>query len=116
MPETTAKAAVLAGPRKVEVREVPVGGPAPSEVQIATLFSGISAGTEMNMYRGNAPQWQLRRDPSTKLSFLGPAPQIGAIRLPTVMPTSVELSRRVMTFHRQRWAMSFSATHRIRAW
>jgi 2-desacetyl-2-hydroxyethyl bacteriochlorophyllide A dehydrogenase len=67
MPETTAKAAVLAGPRKVEVREVPVGGPAPSEVQIATLFSGISAGTEMNMYRGNAPQWQLRRDPSTKL-------------------------------------------------
>ena len=67
MPATTAKAAVLAGPRKVEVCEVPVMGPAPSEVQIATLFSGISAGTEMNVYRGNAPQWQLRRDPSTKL-------------------------------------------------
>ena len=67
MPETTAKAAVLAGPRKVEVREVRVRGPAASEVQIATLFSGISAGTEMNVYRGNAPQWQMRRDPSTKL-------------------------------------------------
>ena len=67
MPETTAKAAVLAGPHKVEVREVPVRGPSPSEVQIAALFSGISAGTEMNVYRGNAPQWQLRRDPSTKL-------------------------------------------------
>lgn len=74
MPETTAKAAVVAGPRKVEVREVPVRGPAPGEVQLATLFSAISAGTEMNVYRGNAPQWHLRRDPSTKLFSRAGAP------------------------------------------
>lgn len=41
--------------------------PGPHEVQITTLFSGISAGTEMNVYRGRAPQWQLRLDPTTRL-------------------------------------------------
>ena len=51
----------------VEVREVAVPTPGRDEVQIETMFSGISAGTEMNVYRGRAPQWELRRDPSTKL-------------------------------------------------
>ena len=51
----------------VEVREVAVSTPGRDEVQIETMFSGISAGTEMNVYRGRAPQWELRRDPSTKL-------------------------------------------------
>src|SRR5437899_9668449 len=51
----------------VEVREVAVATPGRDEVQIETMFSGISAGTEMNVYRGRAPQWELRRDPSTKL-------------------------------------------------
>lgn len=64
---TRARAAVLTGPRKVEVRDVEVPPPGPGEVQIATLFSGISAGTEMNVYRGTAPQWHLHRDPATKL-------------------------------------------------
>ena len=39
----------------------------PGQVQIETLFSGISAGTEMNVYRGRAPQWKLRLDPATRL-------------------------------------------------
>ncbi len=63
----SAKVAVLTGPRQIEVREVTVSAPGPDEVQIATLFSGISAGTEMNVYRGRAPQWRLRLDPSTRL-------------------------------------------------
>lgn len=67
MPATTAKAAVLTGPRMVEVRDLQVSAPAAGEVQLATLFSGISAGTEMNVYRGHAPQWQLRLDPATRL-------------------------------------------------
>ena len=67
MGATKARAAVLTGPRKVEVREVEVAAPGPDEVQVATLFTGISAGTEMNVYRGTAPQWELHRDPATKL-------------------------------------------------
>ena len=67
MPVGSAKVAVLTGPRQIEVREVMVSAPGPDEVQIATFFSGISAGTEMNVYRGRAPQWQLRLDPSTRL-------------------------------------------------
>ena len=67
MSHKTAKVAVLTGPRKVELRQVPVSAPGPGEVQIATLFSGISAGTEMNVYRGRAPQWNQRLDPATRL-------------------------------------------------
>ena len=67
MPATTARAAVLTGPCKVEVRQVQVPAPAQGEVQIASMFSGISAGTEMNVYRGRAPMWRMRIDPSTRL-------------------------------------------------
>lgn len=62
-----ARQVVITGPRQVEVREVDVASPGPGEVRIATLFSGISAGTEMNVYRGIAPQWHLHRDPATAL-------------------------------------------------
>ena len=44
-----------------------VHDPGPGEVKIETLFSGISAGTEMNVYRGTAPQWEMHRDPATGL-------------------------------------------------
>src|SRR5206468_1060366 len=67
-----AKAAVFTGPRQVEVHEVEVATPAAGEIQVATMFSGISAGTEMNVYRGRAPQWQQRLDPATRL-FARPA-------------------------------------------
>lgn len=67
MAMTKASAVVLTGPRQVEVREVDVPAPGAGEVQINTLFSGISAGTEMNVYRGTAPQWSLHRDPDTRL-------------------------------------------------
>lgn len=69
-----AQQVVLTGPRQVEVLEVEVGTPGPGEVLIATLFSGISAGTEMNVYRGIAPQWDLHRDPATGLFAQAAAP------------------------------------------
>jgi Zn-dependent alcohol dehydrogenase len=49
------------------VRDVEVADPGPGEVRIETMFSGISAGTEMNVYSGRAPQWGMHRDPATKL-------------------------------------------------
>ena len=48
----------ITGPRAVAVVTGAVPEPAPDEVLIRTRFSGISAGTEMNVYRGTAPQWQ----------------------------------------------------------
>jgi threonine dehydrogenase-like Zn-dependent dehydrogenase len=43
-------------PRKLEVRPENLPAPAPGEVEIATLYSAISPGTEMLVYRGQFPQ------------------------------------------------------------
>lgn len=43
------------GPRRVEVREVPLPTPGPGEVLVRTRVSAISAGTELLVYRGQAP-------------------------------------------------------------
>lgn len=57
----------IIGPRQVETHtasspEVGVG-----EVLVQTAYSGVSAGTELNVYRGLAPQWRSRQDPVTGL-------------------------------------------------
>jgi len=62
-----AKVVTITGPRTIEVREEEVGEPAGGEVLIRSLYSGISAGTEMNVYRGDAPQWSEHRDEATGL-------------------------------------------------
>jgi 2-desacetyl-2-hydroxyethyl bacteriochlorophyllide A dehydrogenase len=43
------------GPRTVEVIEAPDQPLDPGEVRVRTLFSGISAGTELSSYRGSNP-------------------------------------------------------------
>lgn len=48
----TARAVRFTAPRKVGVEPVPLPGPGPDELVVRTLFSGISAGTEMLAYRG----------------------------------------------------------------
>lgn len=63
----TALVATLTGPRSVEVVEQPLREPGPGEVQLHTVYSGISAGSEMNVYQAKAPQWRTRRDPDTGL-------------------------------------------------
>lgn len=55
------------GPRQVEVRQEAVSQPGSGEVLVETIASGISAGTEMNVYRGLAPQWHKHQDPATRL-------------------------------------------------
>ena len=64
---TRTKALYFTGPRQVEVREETLGSPKPGDVVIEAVASGISAGTEMNVYRGLAPQWRKRQDPTTRL-------------------------------------------------
>lgn len=50
-----ARAVRFAAPRRVEIVEADVRPPQQGEVLIRTLFSGISAGTEMLAYRGQLP-------------------------------------------------------------
>lgn len=42
-------------PFQVEVRHVPLTAPGPGEVQVRTLYSAVSAGTELLLYRGQLP-------------------------------------------------------------
>src|SRR4051794_18215694 len=67
MTEPANECVTIVGPRSVAVVMGEVPRPAPHEVLIRTAFSGISAGTEMNVYRGTAPQWQHRQVPGSSL-------------------------------------------------
>lgn len=51
----TRRTVIFAGPRQVAVRDARVPEPAPGELLMATHLSAISAGTEMLVYRGQAP-------------------------------------------------------------
>jgi 2-desacetyl-2-hydroxyethyl bacteriochlorophyllide A dehydrogenase len=55
------------GPREVTIARRPVRDPGPREVTIKSIVSGISAGTEMNVYRGVAPQWRNQFDETRRL-------------------------------------------------
>lgn len=65
------KVLVLAGPREVAYEEAPDAPLAPDEVRIRTLFSGISAGTELAQYRGTSPFLHKRWDAERRLFLPG---------------------------------------------
>lgn len=46
---------IFTAPRRVEVREEEYSGPGPGRVTVQTIVSGVSSGTEMLLYRGEAP-------------------------------------------------------------
>jgi 2-desacetyl-2-hydroxyethyl bacteriochlorophyllide A dehydrogenase len=54
-------------PYRVEVLEYPERELSPGEVRIATLYSGISSGTELSHYRGTNPGVGKKYDPATRL-------------------------------------------------
>ena len=62
-----ARILVITGPRQLEVLERRLPDPGPDDVVVETLFSGISHGTEMNVYRGVAPHWSKRYDRDLRL-------------------------------------------------
>lgn len=51
----TASSLVFTSPRQVELRQEPLPVPVAEQVLIRTRLSGISAGTELMLYRGEAP-------------------------------------------------------------
>jgi len=67
----TRQCVTITAPRAVAVATMEAPVPAPNEVLIRTAFSGISAGTEMNVYRGDAPQWRSRQDAGSALFVPG---------------------------------------------
>lgn len=59
-------------PRRVDVVEEPLPDIGPDDVRVRTLFSGISAGTELSAYRGTNP-YLTRRWDMVQTLFLDPA-------------------------------------------
>lgn len=66
---------MFTGPRQVEIRDWIIPARGPEDVVVEALYSGISAGTEMNVYRGRAPQWRQERDAQTGLFRTSGTPQ-----------------------------------------
>ena len=62
-----AKSLYFTGPGFVCVEAEDVPTPGATDVLIESATSGISAGTELNVYRGYAPQWRQSMDPKTRL-------------------------------------------------
>ncbi len=55
------KRAVITNPLEISIEEVEEPQPEPNEILIKTLITGISAGTEMNLYTGTNPDLVRRR-------------------------------------------------------
>ncbi len=65
------QALVLVGPRKLEYETFEDVALGPDEVRIQTLYSGISAGTEMTQYRATSPYMNKLWDESRRLYLPG---------------------------------------------
>ena len=59
------------GPKEVSVKEYEDPALGPGEVRLKTLYSGISAGTEMTAYRGSNPYLAKRWEPDRRLFVEG---------------------------------------------
>ena len=64
---TSPSALILTAPRQLAFEPIEERALAPDEVRIRTLFSGISAGTELTQYRGTNPFMQRRWDEARRL-------------------------------------------------
>jgi 2-desacetyl-2-hydroxyethyl bacteriochlorophyllide A dehydrogenase len=68
-----ARVVTLAAPRSVVVVDEPDAPLANGAVRVETLYSGISAGTELTQYRGSNPHLHRRWDPDRRLFVDGDA-------------------------------------------
>lgn len=66
-------ALVLEAPKRLAFEDTPDPPLGPDEVRIATLFSGISAGTELTQYRGTSPFMDKHWDEDRRLFVEGEA-------------------------------------------
>src|SRR3569833_3302020 len=70
----TARAFWLRDPGHGEIRPAAVGGPGPGDVRVRTLYSGVSRGSELLVFRGGVPenQYAAMRAPFQDGDFPGP--------------------------------------------
>lgn len=61
------KAIMYEGPRQLKVIEMPRLPLKENQIRLKTICSGVSHGTEMNVYRGLAPFFRKKQDPATRL-------------------------------------------------
>lgn len=93
------KELVVLGPRRIGFREYDEREPGPKEIKVKTLYSGISHGTEMNLYRGTAPQFRKSINPSYRLFMEGepyykyPMGPIGYEEIAEVIETGSEVKK-----------------------
>ena len=71
---TSARALVLKAPRELAFEPIEDQSLGPDEVRIRTLFSGISAGTELTQYRGTSPFMNRRWNEASRLFVEAEAP------------------------------------------
>jgi 2-desacetyl-2-hydroxyethyl bacteriochlorophyllide A dehydrogenase len=64
---------ILQAPRTLAFEDTPDARLAPTEVRVKTLFSGISAGTELTQYRGTSPFMNCQWDEARRLFVPGEA-------------------------------------------
>lgn len=64
---STTQSLYFAGPRQLAIVSETLPELKPNEVLLDAVVSGISAGTELNVYRGLAPQSHQHMDPATRL-------------------------------------------------
>jgi 2-desacetyl-2-hydroxyethyl bacteriochlorophyllide A dehydrogenase len=69
---TVAYLVELTAPRQVGLREYTEPVTEPDQVRVRTLFSGISAGTELTQYRGTNPYLDKQWDPDRAVFLPGP--------------------------------------------
>jgi threonine dehydrogenase-like Zn-dependent dehydrogenase len=68
------KALILEAPGQLAFEETPDPTLAPDEVRIRTLYSGISAGTELSQYRGTNPFMHRQWDEASRLFVAADSP------------------------------------------
>lgn len=61
------KAMMYRGPKDLEIIEVPKLPMGDGQIRLKSICSGVSHGTEMNIYRGLAPFFRKKQDPKTRL-------------------------------------------------
>ena len=61
------KTVMFTGPKKIELQDVSSGPLKADEIRIKTIYSGISRGTEMTVYRGTSPLFNKLYDSDIKL-------------------------------------------------
>lgn len=68
------RALTLIAPKTLAFEDTPDAPLGPEEVRLRTVFSGISAGTELTQYRGTSPFMDRRFDEARRLFVAGEAP------------------------------------------